>query len=151
MLEGSMKFRVGLVCVVLAVACAGARAETDELPRHGVIGLAVGAVDTSKPEDAATNPLTIKTVIPGGAGDAAGIQTGDIVREIDGASVKSSADFVRTISRHIAGDRVSIRLLRNGMDITKTATLRPHPMETSADADVLYRSVVVEGGRRRVI
>lgn len=125
--------------------------QVDELPRHGVIGLAVAPADPSKKEDPQANPVTVKTATPGGAGAAAGIQAGDVLHEIDHAQVTSSEEFARRIGRHLAGDSIQIRLSRNGVEMTKTVTLKPRPFETSADADVLYRSVVVDGARRRVI
>lgn len=123
----------------------------DDLPRHGVIGLTIAAPDLTKPEDPQTNPPTVKAVSPGSAGDAAGIQAGDILREIDGVQIISTADFVARVTRRLAGDRVPILVSRNGQQITKTATLKPRPYETSTDADVLYSSITVEGSRRRTI
>lgn len=125
--------------------------QTDTLPRHGVIGLAVGPSNEKAPEDPHANPLTVKAVSAGGAGEAAGIQAGDVIREVDGLSVDNSADFVKMVGRHLAGDRVSIGLVRAGQAITRTATLKPRPYENSPDASVLYRSVEVEGARRRTI
>jgi uncharacterized protein len=133
--------------VVLLVSTLNA----DELPRRGMIGLAVAASDSSRPEDPETNPLTITAVVPGSAGEAAGAQPGDIVRQVAGRKVVSSADFVAQIHSHIAGDRVLLAIARKGQPLTLTATLKPRPYETSPDADILYRSVVVEGARRRVI
>jgi len=146
-----MKARVWCSIGIVAFAWVAAWAQTDNLPRHGVIGLVVTPRDTSKPEDRATNPLTVKSAIAGGAGEAAGIQAGDVIREVDGAPVRGSADFVRLIAGHLAGDRISLRLIRDGKEITPVATLKPRPLETSPDADVLYGSVTVEGTRRRVI
>jgi uncharacterized protein len=145
------KTLVSLGCMVLAFGLAAARAQSDELPRHGVIGLTVGPMDNTRPEDPKTNPSTVRAVAPGSAGEAAGIQAGDVVRQVDGLPVKTSPDFVRLVSRHLAGDRVAIGLVRAGQKISQTATLKPRPFETSPDASVLYRSVEVGGARRRVI
>ncbi len=138
-------------CIFFALGCANVLGQSDDLPRHGVIGLAVGAAKTGEPEDAKTNPITVKTVVPGGAGEAAGIQVGDILQEVDGVPVPTSSDFVRIIGSRLGGDQVSIKLVREGTETTKTATLWPRPFETSPDAEVLYRSVNVDGAKRRVI
>jgi alpha-beta hydrolase superfamily lysophospholipase len=140
-----------LLCSEFARAQSAAPARGDQLPRHGVIGLVLAAADSGKPEDPQSNPPTIKTVIPGGAGEAAGIQPGDSPTELDGQPVASSADFALRISRHLAGDSVRIVLIRGGQRIEKTVTLKTRPFETSADADVLYHSVTVDGARRRTI
>jgi hypothetical protein len=126
-------------------------AQTDDLPRHGILGVIVGAADKSRPEDARENPIAVQTVIPSSGAELAGIQAGDIVRTVDDQPVSSSAQFNMMIGRHLAGDRIAIRVVRAGQESTKTATLKPRPFETSPDADVLYRSVTVDGARRRVI
>ncbi len=146
-----MKSGFVLGCLLLTPWCAKVLAQVNDLPRHGSIGLAVGAERTGEAEDPRTNPITVKTVVPGGAGEAAGIQAGDVLREADGRPLSTSAEFVRIIGSHLSGDRVSMRLIRDGSEVTKTVTLRPRPYETSADADVLYTSVTASGAKRRVI
>jgi S1-C subfamily serine protease len=94
-------------CLVFLLCCASTRAQTvasppaDDLPRHGVIGLVVGAADSAKPESPLTNPPTVKTIVPGGSGEAAGIQPGDILVELNGQPIASAADFALRISRHL--------------------------------------------------
>lgn len=140
------------LCLIGLIGFASAApAQSDDLPRRGVIGLAVGPADASKPQDSERNPTIVKAVVAAGAGEAAGIKVGDVVRAVDGAPVATYQDFVSIIGRHLAGDRVTIRLVRDGQEIFKAVTLKPHPFETSADATLLYRSVTVEGARRRVI
>ena len=150
----STELRLGLTtvafCVWMAMAdCAWG--QTNDLPRHAVIGLQVAPPDLNKPEDPVKNPPTIKSVIPDGAGEIAGIQVGDILLAVDDAIVRTSEDFAKRISRHLSGDSVSIRLSRHGVELSKTVVLKPRPFETSPDADVLYTSVVAGGSRRRVI
>jgi len=142
---------VFLLCSSFASAQTAASAQGDDLPRRGVIGLAVGPGDSAKPENPRTNPPTVSSMAAGGAGEAAGIQAGDILRELDGQPVASGADFAHRIGRHLAGDTVRIVLVRGGQQIEKTAVLKRRPFETSAFAEVLYRSITVEGARRRVI
>jgi S1-C subfamily serine protease len=74
----------------------------DDLPRHGVIGLVLAAKDPTHAESVKANPPTVQIVMPGGAGDAAGFKTGDIVRGLDGTPITSSADFAVRIGRHLA-------------------------------------------------
>jgi len=59
----SIEFRLGLTtvafCVWMAMAdCAWG--QTNDLPRHAVIGLQVAPPDLNKPEDPVKNPPTIK-------------------------------------------------------------------------------------------
>ncbi|MBZ5521813.1 MAG: alpha/beta fold hydrolase [Acidobacteriia bacterium] len=146
-----MKFQLRFAAFALVTVLAFIHARADDLPRHGVVGLTIAPPDTTRSEDPKTNPPTVKAIGPGSAAEAAGIQTGDILRKLDGEPVASSADFAERIGRHLGGDRVAIVVQRGGREITLSATLKPHPYETSPDAQVLYRSVTVEGARRRVI
>jgi len=124
---------------------------TDDLPRHGIIGLVVVPADPAKPANPQTNPLIVKTVVSGGAGEAAQIQPGDILDGLDGQPVGSPEEFARIISRHLAGDAVRLELTRKGLKISAQAVLKPRPLESSADAEVLYRAVSAAGSRRRTI
>src|SRR5262249_56755696 len=54
-------------------------------------------------------------------------------------------------SRHLAGDSVNLVVLRGGQRVEKAVQLKPRPWEVSADAEVLYDSVVAEAARRRTI
>jgi uncharacterized protein len=123
----------------ILVAMAGA-AFVQELPRHGVIGLQVMGT-----------PPAVQRVVPGGAGEAGGFQSGDVVLELDGRRVENTDQFVRGVGRHLAGEVVQIKVRRGAEEIARTAVLKPRPFETSAHGEVLYRSVQVGGARRRVI
>jgi pimeloyl-ACP methyl ester carboxylesterase len=136
---------------VLANAQSIASRHVDDLPRHGVIGLLVVSAEPAQPANPQTNPLVVKTVVPGGAGEAAQIQAGDIVDGLDGQPVGSPEDFARMISRHLAGDSVTLKLTRQGLKITARAVLKPRPLESSADAEVLYGAITAAGSRRRTI
>jgi pimeloyl-ACP methyl ester carboxylesterase len=124
--------------IALVVLCVRVVA-ADDLPRHGVIGLTVGP------------GLEVQRVTPGGAGEAAGVRVGDVLQSVDGAAVASTDQFVHAVSRHLAGDAVPVSLLRGSQKIAGTAVLKPRPYETSPYAEVLYRSVMVRGARRRAI
>ena len=152
-----MNIRFGCCCLAMLFCSLLTGAQTvtspiaDGLPRHGVIGLVVVAADSSRPEDPATNPPMVRTVVSGGAGEAAGVHPGDILLDLDGQRIVSAADFAKAIGRHLAGDSIRLTLQRGGQKVEKTVLLKPRPYETSADAEVLYRTVTVEGARRRTI
>jgi pimeloyl-ACP methyl ester carboxylesterase len=152
-----MKILAFFCCLayVSSAASAGAQSITappvDNLPRHGVIGLAVVSADITKPANPQTNPLVVKTVVPGGAGEAAKIQPGDILNELDGQPAGTADEFAQRISRHLAGDSVTVGLTRRGLKIRAEVELKSRPPETSPDADVFYRSVTVADSRRRTI
>jgi len=134
-----------------ALAQTGEPAALGKLPRHGVIGLTLGPADASRAEDLETNPPTVTGLAIGGAAEAAGLQRGDVMKELDGEPVASAVRFAYRISRHLAGESVNLVVLRGGQRVEKVVQLKPRPLETSRDADVLYDSVVAEGARRRTI
>ena len=152
-----MNIRFSCCCFALLFCSAFAGAQTvtppvqDDLPRHGVIGLVVAAMDSSRPENPVTNPPTVRAVVSGGPGETAGIQPGDILLDLDGQRVAGAADFAQAIGRHLAGDSVRLTLMRGQQKIEKTVILKPRPYETSEDAEILYRTITVEGARRRTI
>lgn len=121
---------------LLAATTLGAQ----ELPRHGVIGLQVGGT-----------PPAVQRVIPGGAGEAAGFQAGDVVLAVNGTRVDTADQFVRAIGRRLGGETVQVAVRHGNDEVVRAAVLKPRPYETSPHADVLYRSVDVRGSRKRVI
>jgi pimeloyl-ACP methyl ester carboxylesterase len=132
-----------IIVLVCGLAVTGWGATEDDLPRHGVIGLAVGRGDDNRP--------TIVRVVEGGAGAAAGFQRGDVMESVDDVATSLPEQFTRAVGRHLAGETVRIALVRSGQRMTLAAVLKPRPWETSPYAEVLYRSVAVRGARRRAI
>ena len=78
-------------------------AAADDLPRHGIAGLVVAPADSSKSSYRQANPPTVQTVVKGGAGEAAGLQTGGAIVELDGKPVANSAGFALEVGRHLEG------------------------------------------------
>jgi len=134
-----------LLCVGAALAAA-----QENLPRHGVIGMQVGLMDTTKPAGPG-NPPIVQRIAESGAAAQAGFQTGDILISIDGNAVTSPAQFAGSVARHLAGEAVRVVVTRGAQQWNLVAVLRPRPFEMDANADVLYRSVGVRGSLRRVI
>jgi len=95
---------LGLVLLLIsgsADARSAGSAADDDLRRHGIIGLVVAAPDSSKPEDSQTNPPTVKNVVTGGAGEAAGIRTGNTLLELDGKPVATAE---RSAREHVGAE-----------------------------------------------
>ncbi|HYG99134.1 MAG TPA: PDZ domain-containing protein [Terriglobales bacterium] len=122
-------------------------AQTTELPRHGIAGLALTRAD----EVNASGPVVVKTVIPGSAAEAAGMQAGDLILKIDNKTAATPAEYASLLGRHHAGEQATIHFSRNGQQMTKTLTLKPRPFEFHPEADVIYASVPVDQSVRRVI
>jgi len=94
---------------------------------RGYIGVEITSVDEASakavglPKVAGVN---INKVVKGGAAEAAGIEVGDVILDVDGRQVKSSNELQSEIVLRRAGDKVNLKLWRDGREITKTVTLK---------------------------
>lgn len=66
----------------------------------------------------------ITDVQPGGAAASAGLKAGDVIQQIDGVDMVSSAEFSERIARHRPGDKITLSYLRNGKANRVTLTLK---------------------------
>lgn len=73
--------------------------------------------------------VRIEDVFPDSAADKAGIKRGDIVTIFDGISVHERFDIIYQLKKKKPGDRVKIKLVRNGEVIETEALMSPsaHP------------------------
>jgi serine protease Do len=80
------------------------------------------------PEDAGA---MISEVLPGSPAEAAGLEIGDVVFEIDGRPVRSVGELDRQVSTAGVGNVVEIVLVRNGAEITLEATVAETPEDNA--------------------
>ncbi|MEP6722146.1 MAG: DegQ family serine endoprotease [Variovorax sp.] len=93
---------------------------------HARLGVSVQEVNQTladsfkldKPEGA-----LIANVEKGGPGDQAGLQTGDVIRKVDGKPIVSSGDLPAAISLATPGTKVQLDIWRKGSAETVTAKL----------------------------
>jgi putative serine protease PepD len=69
----------------------------------------------------------IGSVNPGSPADRAGAEVGDIVTEVDGEQVHEPEDIATAIADNKPGDRVTVRVRRNGREQTLDVTLGNRP------------------------
>lgn len=106
--------------------------ENGEVSR-GWIGVGLASV-TSNPK---VNPtgldegVVVGDVYSGAPGALAGLQPGDIIVAIDGASVDTSDALIRVVGSHQAGESVTFDVLRRGEELSLTVTLAERPSEES--------------------
>ncbi|HPD32766.1 MAG TPA: PDZ domain-containing protein, partial [Candidatus Kapabacteria bacterium] len=67
----------------------------------------------------------VQDVIKDSPADKAGIEQGDVIIEIDGEEINSTNELQSIIIKHRVGDKINLKIWRNGKEIEKTATLAP--------------------------
>ena len=72
------------------------------------------------------------------AADKAGIKAGDVVVEVDGKAVLSSAQLRNAIGLRRVGDKVKLTLLRDGKEKTVKATLESAKKQVEADQRAVH-------------
>ena len=65
-------------------------------------------------------------VVSGSPADKAGIVENDIILEIDGVKLDSAHSLSSQIQKHAPGDKITVKLLRDGKDKTVTVTLEEY-------------------------
>ncbi len=63
------------------------------------------------------------TVVPGGPAEAAGVKPGDIILEVQGEKLSYPKTLAGTIAKYEPGNKVTLKVLREGREQTLTATL----------------------------
>lgn len=71
-----------------------------------------------------TNGVYVAGVVEGGAADKANIQTGDIIIGVDGNEVNTSPELLENIGQYRPGEKVDLRIIRDGKDLIVPVTLK---------------------------
>lgn len=98
------------------------------------------------------NPGSVKGVFitgiqEGSAAEAAGLQEGDIIQQIDSVALFSAAEFSEMIARHRPGDKVKLTFMRKGKLQNVTVTLKGEE-ETQARAQQSLEAIYEKLGAR---
>jgi tetratricopeptide (TPR) repeat protein len=67
--------------------------------------------------------VVIERPAPGGPADKAGLRPGDVLVAVGDTQVRSVGGTIATIRAHAPGSQVSLRVIRNGQELTLTAEL----------------------------
>jgi putative serine protease PepD len=112
--------------VGFAVPSSTVRTIVSELLQKGSVQHAYLGVSLS-----ASGSARIDAISPGQAAQKAGLQAGDVVIRIDGATVTSGSQLRGAIDGHKPGDKVRITVRRSGSEKTVTVTLGTRPASAS--------------------
>ena len=138
-----------LLSFVITVA-----AQESDLARRGFFGAQVAPLEQAQRESLKMKQpggILVQAVVPKSAAETAGLQTGDVILKVNGVSIGTTDQFVAQFAGRRGGEKIEVVWFRDGRETSKTAELLPRPVETSPNFDILYRSVTVDGARRRVI
>lgn len=95
---------------------------------RGYIGVSIKDVDTKEAKglglDKAKGVL-VQNVIKGGAGEEAGVKTGDVILSVDGKEVNAANQLQTIIGSHKPGESVSLSIFRDGKTISIPVKLKP--------------------------
>jgi len=95
---------------------------------RGYIGVSIKDVDTKEAKglglDKAKGVL-VQNVIKGGAGDEAGVKTGDVILSVDGKEVNAANQLQTVIGSHKPGESVTLSIFRDGKTISLPVKLKP--------------------------
>lgn len=95
--------------------------------QRGYIGIEITSIDETSAKAAGLNNVSgvyVNKVVKGGAAEAAGLEVGDVILDVDGQPVKTSNELQNQIVLRRAGDRVKLKVWRDKKEITKTVTLK---------------------------
>lgn len=96
---------------------------------HAQIGV---SVDNFLSDDGITGiGAEVKEVVSGGAGDKAGIKTGDVITAVNGALIPSSEALVASVRGFKPGEKITIDYTRGGKKATTDVTLDSDGGKTS--------------------
>jgi serine protease Do len=93
---------------------------------RGMVGVTLEPITAEKAKGFGlpdTRGALINDVTPGGPGEKAGLQPGDVIRTINGATINQSSDVPPMIGAMTPGTRVELGVLRDGKTRDYTLTL----------------------------
>jgi putative serine protease PepD len=124
----------GSIGLGFAIPVDSAMQIANELIQHGSVthsffGLVTVPVPGANGTQSGTpEGLFVQSVTPGGPAAHAGLQTGDVITEIDGQPATSNIQIESLTLTKRPGDKVSVTYLRNGQSTNTTITLGASPI-----------------------
>jgi len=96
--------------------------------RRGVLGVQISQLDESTAKGFGLDKprgILVQDVISGSAAEEAGIKSGDVILECEGKEVNRPGELQEIIARKRPGDKVKLKIYRDGKTFEVTATLKP--------------------------
>ena len=91
---------------------------------HGEVMIGISVQPVPVTAENGESALLVMEVTPGGPGEEAGIQKGDLIVAADGEALAKSTDLLRVRRRHEAGETLKLLVERDGKRFTADVVLR---------------------------
>jgi len=105
---------------------------------RGLLGVGIQDLDKDLAKQfsmADSNGALVTSVVPDSAADKAGIKTGDVITSFNGKEIQSSRELRNRVGGLAPGAKAKIVLMRNGKELSVTATIGEATGEASASAE----------------
>jgi Do/DeqQ family serine protease len=119
--------------------------------QRALLGVRIQEVDARLASEKKLNTLNgvyVQGLTPGSSAAAAGLKTGDIITDINGISVNTSAQLQEQVSRFRPGDKIKVGYLRGDNKETATATLFNASNTTAVVKDMPATAAVTYEGAK---
>ena len=134
----------GSVGIGFAIPSSVASPVVSQLRDHGRVQRGMLGVQIQPVTDDISNSLSLGStkgalvaqVEPNSSASKAGVQSGDVIKTVDGKDIPTVRDLTRTIAAYTPGSTVKLGLVRDGKDMTVSAKLGDYAnMNKQAKAD----------------
>lgn len=105
---------------------------------RGYIGISLRPVDEVSAKSLKLDKVAgalVDDIIKDSPAEKAGIEPGDVILELDGKPVNSSNDLQSLVAQRRAGDKVNLKIWREGKSLTKSVTLKKRDDDKLASSD----------------
>lgn len=105
---------------------------------RGYIGISLRPVDEVSAKSLKLDKVVgalVDDILKDSPAEKAGIEPGDVILELDGKPVNSSNDLQSLVAQRRAGDKVNLKIWRDGRSITKSVTLKKRDDDKMASND----------------
>lgn len=111
--------------------------EAGKAVERGRIGIKIDDLSDAMREEFGVKEggVIVQSVVPGQAGDKAGIHDEDIITEFDGVKITDPAQFINQVQQTPPGKKVNVAIIRNKKTMTLPLTLGSDAPETVANAN----------------
>ena len=145
---------ITLCFAAMSLLVAHAFAAAPQLPRASFLGVQASPVTDevrARLNLGARQGALVSALVDGGSAKAAGLLPDDVIVALDGEPVVDPGELVARIVHHKAGERVAVRYIRDGKEVTSDVVMKPRPYESGEGTRTEYSAVRVNGSLRRTI